>query len=215
MSCPRTVNTEIAFPNYCCLCCLQKHGSIQKKWGGSIVKKVSSQNKHYVYKCRGLTRHLRQSEECAAYYSSNGLSWNRDFNLKSSMLISGPTTHQQQHQPSSFGRVVTTGNAPVVSRRTIQEYFCEQSSTLESLSNNNNRHGTDPDNTTVHNDTNNANEFPMHFDTTDDRLHQTNFSSTHFNDLEKKRKSIPVQTPRPSLLTEIELMDILNQHQAL
>jgi hypothetical protein len=214
------------------------------------VKKVSSQNKHYVYMSRGLTRHIRQSEECAAYYSSNGLSWNRDFNLKSSMLISGPTTHQQQHQPSSFGLVVTTGNAPVVARHsqsssstyrssssnsrsqpiqnvvpnmlqapvnrsTIQEYFREQSSTLESLSNNNNRHGTDPDNTTVHNDTNDASEFPMHFDTTDDRPHQTNFSSTHFNDLEKKRKSIPVQTPRPSLLTEIELMDILNQHRAL
>ena len=233
MSCPRTVNTEIAFPNYCCLCCLQKHGSIKKKWGGSIVKKVSSQNKHYVYMSRGLTRHIRQSEECAAYYSSNGLSWNRDFNLKSSMLISGPTTHQQQHQPSSFGLVVTTGNAPVVARHsqsssstyrssssnsrsqpiqnvvpnmlqapvnrsTIQEYFREQSSTLESLSNNNNRHGTDPDNTTVHNDTNDANEFPMHFDTTDDRPHQTNFSSTHFNDLEKKKES-PSQCRLPGL----------------
>ena len=32
---------------------------------------------------------------------------------------------------------------------------------------------------------------------------------------EKNRKSIPVQNPRPGLLTEIELMDILNQHKCL
>jgi len=133
MSCPRTVNTEIAFPNYCCLCCLQKHGSIKKKWGGSIVKKVSSQNKHYVYMSRGLTRHIRQSEECAAYYSSNGLSWLHDFKHKSSMLISGPTTHQQQHQPSSFG-LLMTGNAPVVARHSQSSSTTYRSSSSNSRS---------------------------------------------------------------------------------
>ena len=130
----RPVNTIVAKPNYCCLCCLQKHGSIKKKWKGSIVKIVSSQNKHYVYKCPGLTRHLRQSVVCAAYYSSNGLSWNRDFNFKSSMLISGPTTHQQQHQPSSFGLVMTAGNAPVVARHSQSSSSTYRSSSSNSQS---------------------------------------------------------------------------------
>ena len=40
-SSPRTVNTTVSTPNYCCLLCLQKHGSIQKKWGGSVVQQVS------------------------------------------------------------------------------------------------------------------------------------------------------------------------------
>ena len=220
MSRRTTVKTKVAYPNYCCLCCLEKHGSIQQKWPGFIVKQVSGRNKQYIYQSRGLTRHILNSQECSAYYSSKRLTWLRTIHLKSSMLISGPTTHQLQHQPSSFG-LVTTGNAPVVAhnsqsssstyrsstsnsqsqpihsvvpnmlqapvnRSTIQEYFREQSSTLESLSNINNRNGTNTDNTTVHNDTNDDNEFPMHLDTTDDTPHQTIFSSTHFNDLEKK-----------------------------
>ena len=53
----------------------------------------------------------------------------------------------------------------------------------------------------------------MQCDTIEDRPPQPNISSTHLNDLEKKRKSIPVRTPSPGLLTEIELMDILNQQR--
>ena len=98
----RTANTTVATPKYCCLFCFQKHGTIQQTWGGFVVKQVARRSTKYVHKCMGLTRHLRQSNECSAYYSSNGLTWNRHINYKSSMLSSGPTIHQQVHWPSAF-----------------------------------------------------------------------------------------------------------------
>ena len=113
MSSCHTINTTVSIPNYCCLFCLQKHGSIQKLWVGYIVKKVSPPTTRPVHKCIELAKHLRKNHECSAYYSSNGIStWNRDINVSSSML-GGPTTHQLLHQPSSFG-LSMTGNAPVV-----------------------------------------------------------------------------------------------------
>ena len=104
----RTANTTVATPKYCCLFCFQKHGTIQQTWGGFVVKQVARRSTKYVHKCMGLTRHLRQSNKCSAYYSSNGLTWNRHINYKSSMLICGP--HQQVHRPSAFG-LSTAGNA--------------------------------------------------------------------------------------------------------
>ena len=217
----------------------------------------------YVHKCIGLTKHIRQNQECSAYYSSNGLTQNRVINLSSSML-GNPKTHQTLHSPSSFG-LSATGNAPVVARHpqvpsstnngtptpsipitqsphyrssssnrhsqqiqrvipnmlqapidrsVIQDYFSAQSSNVESQSNNDNLHLNQGDDTTLHTNINDDNDFPMQFDTTEDQPPaQPDFSSTHYNDLENKRKSIPVHTPRPGLLTEIELMDILNQHK--
>lgn len=79
-----------------------------------LWEQLSCRTTRYVHKCTGLTRHIRHSQECSAYYSSLGLTWNRDINLSSSRL-SGPTTHQQLHQPSAFG-LSMTGNAPVVAR---------------------------------------------------------------------------------------------------
>ena len=112
MSSRRTVNTTVSAPNYCCLFCLQKHGSIQKIWAGHVVKQVSYCTTRHVHKCIGLTKHLRQNQECAAYYSSNSLTWNRNINVSFSML-DGSTTHQQQYQPFAFGLSIT-GNASLV-----------------------------------------------------------------------------------------------------
>ena len=112
MSSRRTVNTTVSAPNYCCLFCLQKHGSIQKIWAGHVVKQVSYCTTRHVHKCIGLTKHLRKNHECSAYYSSNNHTWNRDINVSSSM-IGGPTTHQLLHQQSAFN-LFMTGNAPVV-----------------------------------------------------------------------------------------------------
>ena len=114
MSRRQTVNTTGSTPNYCCLFCLQKHGTIQKTWGGYIVKKVLRQKTQYVHKCIGLTKHIKQNQECATFYSSKGLTRNRVINVSSSML-GNPITHQTLHNPSSFG-LSTTGNAPAVAR---------------------------------------------------------------------------------------------------
>mmetsp|Transcript_15922 Transcript_15922/g.32635 ORF Transcript_15922/g.32635 Transcript_15922/m.32635 type:complete len:142 (-) Transcript_15922:203-628(-) len=48
---------------------------------------------------------------------------------------------------------------------------------------------------------------------TEDTPPQPEFSPTYFNDMENHRKSIPLAMPSPKLLTEIELMSILNQHK--
>ena len=228
----RTANTTVATPKYCCLFCFQKHGTIKQTWGGYVVKQVARRSTQYVHKCIGLTRHLRQSNECSAYYSSHGLTWNRHINYKSSML-SGPIIHQQVHQPAAFGltaagntqsnrttssnpqsqhiqRVVPNMLQAPIDRSVIHNYLREQSLTAESHSNNNN---PSPNDTNVNSDNNDTNDLPMQFDTVEDRPPQPNISSTHLNNLEKKRKSIPVRTPSPGLFTEIELMDILNQHR--
>ena len=74
-----------------------------------------------------------------------------------------------------------------IDRSVIQDCFRAQYATVESHSNNNNLHSNEPDNTTVQNDNNNDNDFPMQFDTTEDRPPQLDISSTHFKDLKKKK----------------------------
>ena len=46
-----------------------------------LWEQLSCRTTRYVHKCTGLTRHIRHSQECSAYYSSLGLTWNRDINI--------------------------------------------------------------------------------------------------------------------------------------
>ena len=82
-----------------------------------------------------------------------------------------------------------------VDRPVIQQYFRAQSSILESQSNNNHLHSNEGDDTTVFNDNNDDNDFPMQFDITEDRPPQPDFSSTHFNDLGKKENPSRFRIP--------------------
>eukprot|EP00534_Pseudo-nitzschia_fraudulenta_P018240 CAMPEP_0201270684 /NCGR_PEP_ID=MMETSP0853-20130426/36347_1 /ASSEMBLY_ACC=CAM_ASM_000640 /TAXON_ID=183588 /ORGANISM="Pseudo-nitzschia fraudulenta, Strain WWA7" /LENGTH=80 /DNA_ID=CAMNT_0047577051 /DNA_START=661 /DNA_END=899 /DNA_ORIENTATION=- len=75
-----------------------------------------------------------------------------------------------------------------IDRSVMHNYLREHSFTAESHSNNNN---PSPNDTNVNSDNNDTNDLPMQFDTVEDRPPQHNISSTHLNDLEKKRKSIP------------------------
>ena len=79
-------------------------------------------------------------------------------------------------QSQQIQRVVPNMLQAPFDRSVIHDVFRAQSSTLESQSNNNNLHSNEPDGTTVHNDNNDAYDFPMQFDTTEDRPPQPDFS---------------------------------------
>ena len=76
-----------------------------------------------------------------------------------------------------------------IDRSVIQDYFSAQSaqtSNVASQSNNDNVHVDEGNETTLHTNINDDNDFPMQFDTTEDSPPQPDLSSTHYNDLEKK-----------------------------
>ena len=90
-------------------------------------------------------------------------------------------------QSQQIQRVVPNMLQAPIDRSVIEDYFRAQSTILEPQSNNNNLHSNEGGDTTVHNDNSDDNDFPMQFDTTEDRPPKPDFSSTHLNDLEKKK----------------------------